>query len=88
MKLIITMLTDKAKAAYKEIDAIGEKQSATNKLITSKMYKETIISQDPLIIEVQILVRGIIYNIYSETHKKLEEYGLTDDDYTIKLEAA
>lgn len=87
-KITITFLSKKGVDVCNEIGLSGESESAQNKLIVSGAYKEKIINQNPLTIEIiskvpwlseQIGLDKLILTLF-------EKKGLTQNDYIMVVQ--
>ena len=82
----VFFLTKKGVEAYRAVDKAGEKETGLNKRIVKRIYRDSVISEDPLVVRVKIKIprlavaqeldKGIIKGLEAQGAKDGEDFRL------------
>lgn len=87
-EIVLSFLTPRGEAAYKEVEEEGKKESYMNRQIVRRVFRQQTVSENPLVIKIICkiprLAEGIMIqnNIYDSLHKK---GCVQDKDYTLQV---
>lgn len=87
-KILIYFLTKKGREAYEAVEEAGKKESGINKRIMKRIARDSIISRDPLTVEINIKVPrlAIASEFDKQIIKGLEAQGAKlDKDFNLKV---
>ena len=84
----VFFLTRKGIEAYRAVEKAGEKETGINKRIVKRIYRDCIISQDPLIVRVKIKIPrlAVAQELDKGIIKGLEDKGAKNEtDFRLEV---
>lgn len=87
-EILIYFLTVKGCKAYASIDEAGQKESKINKKIVKRIYKDSVVSKDPLIVRILIKIPrlAVATEFDKQIIKGLEDKGAKNEkDFKLEV---
>jgi len=87
-KILLKFLTEKGRRAYYSVEKEGEAQNIAQKKAVQAVAKDTVISENPLIVRVKVsrVARIAKVDIVNPIRKGLLKYGAEEGtDYTMEV---
>jgi hypothetical protein len=88
-RILLQFLTEKGCKSYWQAEEAGKKESYLNRKIVNSIFKDKVLSENPLIVEIEIksVRMALAVNLQEQIRKGLEKFGAElGKDFKLEVE--